>query len=38
LKIVSGRGQNLAPPDATAITGTDDHDPTESTIMIHWIE
>jgi hypothetical protein len=35
---LSAVSQHTALPDAIMITGTDDHDPTETMITIHWIE
>jgi hypothetical protein len=35
---LSAVGQHTALPDAIMITGTDDHNPPETMITIHWIE
>jgi hypothetical protein len=35
---LSAAGQHITLPDAIMITGTDDHDPPETMITIHWIE
>jgi hypothetical protein len=35
---LSAAGQHTALPDAIMITGTDDHDPTETMITVHWID
>jgi hypothetical protein len=35
---LSAAAQHATLPGAIMITGTDDHDPPETTITIHWIE